>query len=235
MLMKKILLFIFLSVVVTASAQRIGVWKDHLPYKNAIALCEHGQQLLVATENALFIANKSDNNMQRLSKVQGLSDVGISALNGNKTCAVVGYTNGNIDLIKGYNIHNIPHLKNENLLGDKQINSVTFRQEFAYLSCAFGIIELDLNDKQINNTFLLNAAGNLGVNKLVFYNDSLFAATDSGLYKSSVIDNLSDFHSWSAHGSPLVIKDLGSDQSALYYTTNDSLYVYDKKKSICHQ
>ena len=30
--------------------------------------------------------------MQRLSKVQGLSDVGISALNGNKTCAVVGYT-----------------------------------------------------------------------------------------------------------------------------------------------
>ena len=233
MLMKKILLFIFLSVVVTASAQRIGVWKDHLPYKNAIALCEHGQQLLVATENALFIANKSDNNMQRLSKVQGLSDVGISALNGNKTCAVVGYTNGNIDLIKGYNIHNIPHLKNENLLGDKQINSVTFRQEFAYLSCAFGIIELDLNDKQINNTFLLNAAGNLGVNKLVFYNDSLFAATDSGLYKSSVIDNLSDFHSWSAHGSPLGIKDLGSDQSALYYTTNDSLYVYDKKKSIC--
>ena len=233
MLMKKILLFIFLSVVVTASAQRIGVWKDHLPYKNAIALCEHGQQLLVATENALFIANKSDNNMQRLSKVQGLSDVGISALNGNKTCAVVGYTNGNIDLIKGYNIHNIPHLKNENLLGDKQINSVTFRQEFAYLSCAFGIIELDLNDKQINNTFLLNAAGNLGVNKLVFYNDSLFAATDSGLYKSSVIDNLSDFHSWSAHGSQLVIKDLGSDQSALYYTTNDSLYVYEKKKSIC--
>ena len=233
MLMKKILLFIFLSVVVTASAQRIGVWKDHLPYKNAIALCEHGQQLLVATENALFIANKSDNNMQRLSKVQGLSDVGISALNGNKTCAVVGYTNGNIDLIKGYNIHNIPHLKNENLIGDKQINSVTFRQEFAYLSCAFGIIELDLNDKQINNTFLLNAAGNLGVNKLVFYNDSLFAATDSGLYKSSVIDNLSDFHSWSAHGSPLVIKDLGSDQSALYYTTNDSLYVYEKKKSIC--
>ena len=233
MLMKKILLFIFLSVVVTASAQRIGVWKDHLPYKNAIALCEHGQQILVATENALFIANKSDNNMQRLSKVQGLSDVGISSLNGNKTCAVVGYTNGNIDLIKGYNIHNIPHLKNENLLGDKQINSVTFRQEFAYLSCAFGIIELDLNDKQINNTFLLNAAGNLGVNKLVFYNDSLFAATDSGLYKSSVIDNLSDFHSWSAHGSPLGIKDLGSDQSALYYTTNDSLYVYDKKKSIC--
>ena len=95
-------------------------------------------------------------------------------------------------------------MKNENLLGDKQINAVSFRQEFAYLSCAFGIIELDLNDKQINNTFLLNAADKtLGVNKLVFYNDSLFAATDSGLYKSSVIDNLSDFHSWSAHGSPI--------------------------------
>ena len=56
MLMKKILLFIFLSVVVTASAQRIGVWKDHLPYKNAIALCEHGQQLLVALRKTLFLS-----------------------------------------------------------------------------------------------------------------------------------------------------------------------------------
>ena len=233
MVMKKILLFVFLSVVVDASAQRIGVWKDHLPFKNTIALCEHDEQLLVATESALFFANKSDNKIQRLSKVQGLSDVGISSLNGNETCAIVGYANGNIDLIEGRSIHNIPHLKNENILGDKRINAVSFRQEFAYLSCAFGIIEIDLNDKQINNTFLLNAAGNLSVNNLVFYNDSLFAATDSGLYKASAIDNLSDYHSWSAHGRSFLVKDLASDQLALYYTTKDSLYVYDVNKSIC--
>ena len=49
------------------------------------------------------------------------------------------------------------------------------------------------------------------------------------LYKSSVIDNLSDFHSWIMAAA--CNKNLGSDQSALY-TTNDSLYVYEKK-SIC--
>ena len=123
-------------------------------------------------------------------------------------------------------------MKNENILGEKRINSVSFNKEFAYLSCAFGIVELDLNEKQINNTFLLNAAGNLGVNKLVFYNDSLFAATDSGLYKSSVIDNLSDFHSWCAHDESIKIKDLAIEQSLLYYTTNDSLYVYGNRLSI---
>ena len=155
--MKKNLMFVLMGVVVTASAQRIGVWKDHLPYKNAIALCEFNQQLLVATENALFVANKSDNRLQRLSKVQGLSDVGISSLNSNESCAIVGYTNGNIDLLEGYTIHNIPHLKNENMLGDKRINAVSFHKELAYLSCAFGIIELDLKNKEINNTFSLNA------------------------------------------------------------------------------
>ena len=232
MAMKKILCFILLYGVMAASAQSIGAWKDHLPYKNAIALCGYNQQLLVATESALFIANKSDNKLQRLSKVQGLSDVGISSINSNEACAVIGYSNGNIDVLERHLIHNLPHLKNENLLGEKRINAVSFHQEFAYLSCAFGIIELGLNDKEINNTFLLNAAGNLGVNELVFYNDSLFAATDSGLYKASAIDNLSDFHSWSAHGGSFKIKDLATDQSVLYYTTNDSLHVYGSKKAI---
>lgn len=232
MVMKKILLLIFFSFVLTASAQRIGVWKDHLPYKNAIALCEHNHQLFVATQNALFIANKSDNQLQRLSKVQGLSDIGVSCLNSNESCVVVGYSNGNIDVLERHVIHNIPYLKNENMLGEKHINAVSFHKELAYLSCAFGVVELDLKNRQINNTFLLNAAGNLGVNELVFYNDSLFAATDSGLYKSSSQDNLSDFHSWSPHGGSFKIKDLAVDNSALFYTTVDSLHVYGRKKSI---
>jgi len=231
-LMKKILSFILLCGAMDALAQNIGAWKDHLPYKNAIALCGHNQQLLVATESALFIANKNDNKLQRLSKVQGLSDVGISSLNSSESCAVVGYSNGNIDVLEGNVIHNIPHLKNENMLGEKRINAVSFHQEFAYLSCAFGIIELDIKDKEINNTFSLNAAGNLGVNETVFYNDSLFAATDSGLYKASGIDNLSDFRSWSSHSSSFKIKDLAADQSELYYTTSDSLHVYGRKKSV---
>ena len=87
-------------------------------------------------------------------------------------------------------------------------------------------------DKEINNTFLLNAAGNLNVNEIVFYNDSLFAATDSGLYKAAIVDNLSDFRSWSAHGNSAKIKDVATDNSILYFTTIDSLYVYGNKNSI---
>ena len=126
--MKKILSFIFLCGVMAVSAQSIGAFKDHLPYKNAIALCGYNQQLMVATENALFIANKSDNKAQRLSKVQGLSDVGVSCMNSNESRAVVGYSNGNIDVLEGLLIHNIPNLKNENMLGEKRVNSVYYHQ-----------------------------------------------------------------------------------------------------------
>lgn len=232
-MMKKILFLVFLCAFITVSGQNIGLWKDHLPYKNAIAICEHGQQLLVASESAIFIANKNDNRLQRFSKVQGLSDVDISCMNSNESFTVVGYSNGNIDVLEGYVIHNIPYLKNENMLGEKQINAVYFHQELAYLSCTFGIIELGLMDKEINNTFLLNAAGNLNVNEIVFHNDSLFAATDSGLYKAAIKDNLSDFRSWSAHGNNSKIKDVASDNSILYFTTLDSLYVYGNNNSIC--
>ena len=231
-LMKKNLIYIFLCAIMSAHGQGVGVWKDHLPYKSAISLCGYGQQILVATESAVFTANKSDNRLHRLSKVQGISDVGISCINSNESYAVVGYSNGNIDLLEGYLIYNIPDLKNESMIGEKYINSISFHKEYAYLSCAFGIIELNLSDREINNTFLLNAAGNLGVNELIFYNDSLFAATDSGLYKASFVDNLSDFHSWSNQGEYTKIKDLATYQSALYYTTKDSLYVYGSNKSI---
>ena len=46
----------------------IGTWKDHLPYKNAIALCDQNRQLLVATENALFVANKKDNKLAKIKQ-----------------------------------------------------------------------------------------------------------------------------------------------------------------------
>ena len=231
-MMKKNLFLVFLCAFITVSGQNIGVWKDHLPYKNAIAICEHRQKLLVASESAIFIANKDDNRQQRFSKVQGLSDVDISCMNSNESFAVIGYSNGNIDVLEDYFIHNIPYLKNENMLGEKHINAVYFHQEFAYLSCAFGIIELGLMDKEINNTFLLNAAGNLNVNEIVFYNDSLFAATDSGLYKAAISDNLSDFRSWNAHGNNRKIKDVATDNSILYFTTTDSLYMYGNNNPI---
>ena len=231
--MKKFVCFILFSSFLSANAQSIGYWKDYLPYSNAIALCGYNKDLLIATENALFLANKKENNLQRLSKVEGLSDIGISSLNSvNESLAVVGYSNGNIDILEGYDIHNIPHVKNEVMLGEKRISAISFKEGFAYLSCSFGIVELNLIDKEISNTFLLNAAGNLNVNELAFFNDSLFAATDSGLYKASALDNLSDFHSWNNSGQPDKVKDIAVDQSVLYYTTEDSLYVYGGNNSI---
>lgn len=230
--MKRFLCFVCLFGLTTAFAQNIGYWKDHLPYNNAIAICGYKKDLFVATEQAVFIANKANNGLQKLSKVHGLSDVGVSSLNCNGEHVVIGYSNGNIDVLEEYSVYNVPHLKNKNMLGEKRINAISFNEDFAYLSCTFGVLELNLSNKEINNTFLLNAAGDLTVNEIIFYNDSLFAATDSGLYKASILDNLSDFHSWKAHNNISKIKDLAANQTKLFYTTNDSLFVYGKNNSI---
>ncbi|NJK94396.1 MAG: hypothetical protein HC905_05190 [Bacteroidales bacterium] len=58
-----------------------------------------------------------DNSVEKLSKITGLSDFGISAIGyskENKTL-IIGYENGNIDLIKEKKIINISDLKKKTM------------------------------------------------------------------------------------------------------------------------
>ena len=230
-----IAILLYLGLSLSAHAQSgIGSWNDYLPYKEAVVLCPFNSKILIGTENALFSVNRQGGELQKINKIHGLSDIGISALNSNGQLAIVGYKNGNIDLIEEGSIFNLPDLKNENIIGTKRINSILFDSKFAYLCCPFGIIQVNLPNKEISNTFYLNSAGNINVNQVGVYMDSLFAATDSGLYRAALHSNLSDYNNWQKPPfiDSLQVKDLGTVNNQLYYTTGDSLFCYSKVNAI---
>ena len=92
-------------------------------------------------------------------------------------------------------------LKRANFPGSKRINSITMRNELAYLSCGFGILVINLEKQEVKETIRLNTNGDLGVNDVVFHNGLFYAATNEGLFfANESSNNLSDPNEWTLTG-----------------------------------
>ena len=202
--MKKAILsiFIFISLISSLSSQDIGIaqWRSHLPYKNSITVDIAGDLVYCATPYSVFYYNKTDQSINRLTKVNGLSDINISTIRYNHTfnVLVIAYTNANIDLVYSDGIMNISDIKRKPIYGNKTINNITFYGNNAYFSCGFGIVVLDLVKKEIKDTYYIAANGNAtNVLDLACDGNKFYAATESGILKANYTgSNLANFTSW---------------------------------------
>lgn len=199
---KYILIALFSVTMLVAKSQEIaiGQWRDNLPYANTIDLEEVGNKIYCATPYSLFSYNKDDAHLKRISKINGLSDIGINALKYNKELEtlVVLYSNSNIDLITEEEIINIPDIKISSTTGSKVLNNITFYGDIAYLSTGFGIVVLDIKKKEIKETYMIgHNSSQVNVNDVAVGYDTIYAATDIGLLKASLnAPNLLNFEYW---------------------------------------
>lgn len=184
---------------------KIGDWRVHLPLNKIKFVIEAENKIYAATPFSLFYYNKSDASVNQLNKVNGLSDVGISAIYYNKEykTVIVTYNNTNIDLITENKIINIPDIKNKSIPGNKKINRITSSGKFVYLSCGFGIVVLDVSKKEIKDTYIIGDNGNrIDVLDLAVNDTSFYAATEFGIYKAKTnAPNLADFNNWKKDSS----------------------------------
>ncbi|MEN9347158.1 MAG: hypothetical protein RLZZ77_669 [Bacteroidota bacterium] len=202
--MKKIaFLTLALFITLVGNAQfSTGTWRDHLPYTKAIDLCIDKDELVwVATSSALFTFNQYDNDVQRVSKVNRLSDVGITAIEYIESADVVlvGYENGNIDVLWSDGQYNIPDIKISSVVGDKSIYNIKEKNNFVYLSTGFGIVVLDLSRREVKSTYLIGELGaQVKVTDVEMANDTLFAATELGLQAARLDDPfIANYENWS--------------------------------------
>ena len=178
----------------------IGHWRDHLPYNNVISLAEAGTIIYAATPYSLYYWDDADGSINRLGKVEGLSDFGIAAIDYSDEYKTlfIAYTNTNIDLLRNGRIINIPDIKRKPILGNKVIHNVTFDGPFAYLSCGFGIVVVDIQRSEIKDTWYIGAEGDfVDVRDIVFNEDYIIAATTAGIYRADRFHpNLANFEAW---------------------------------------
>ena len=182
---------------------KIGDWRQHLPWQRSIYVTQSETKLFFATEWAVVEIDKADRSPRFLTKVEGLSDVGMRLARYNKDAdaLVLAYTNSNLDLYYPANgeVVNLPFIKtNLNIIGDKQIYDVTFENKIAYLACGFGILKLNLEKAEVEYTTFTGVA----VRSVALYNGNLYAGTEDGLYRIAKNDvNPEDFSRWDMLGT----------------------------------
>lgn len=243
MIRKGILIILSICFVFTTSAQEgsvIGKWKSYFPFKNVIDIDIIGDNVYGATENGLIVQNYAEGTVEQLTEVNALSDNGISAIGANlaNNTLVVGYTNGNVDLVTESVTTNMFQIKSSLIIGDKQVYDVYCKGDLAYLSCGFGIVVFDISKKEVKDTYIIGAGSSqIRVNQVFIQNGIIYAGTESGLYtasESSVF--LTDYNTWSrsttipnpANQIDEIIEFNGKLLvNSINSGTSDSVFVYD--------
>jgi hypothetical protein len=179
----------------------LGQWRMHLSYNSIKCLTSSNDKIFAAAESGILVFDKADNSLSTYTKLNGLSDTGISFILFDQITGtlVVTYANGNIDLVKDNVVTNFDRLKNSILVsGSKRINHISVRNGFAYLSTDFGLVVFDLGNQELKETW--RDIGVDGANPMVrssmFMGDSIFLATNSGIQAGNIHTNLLDFNNW---------------------------------------
>ncbi len=179
----------------------IGEWRTHMPYNLVIDVAIADDIVYAATPYNLFTYNTVDNRIERFDKIKGLSSVDVTEIGYNKQRkeVLVAYSNANLDVIDTeQNVFNISDIKDKDILGNKTINNIVFKENLAYLSCGFGIVVLDMDKREIKDTYYIGAEGStVNVLDLTYNETHFFASTESGIYYADVnANNLADFNQW---------------------------------------
>ena len=197
--MKKLIFLIF-PLFISAQDVSIGEWKDYLSYNSASYICEANEKIYCVGSGGLYYINKEDMTINRISKVTGLSDVGIKQVAYSETLGitVIAYENCNIDLLKNNHIANISDIKRKEIAGLKTVNNIIIRNNICYLSCSFGLVLIDLEKEEIKDTYNVgDADGSFEINGCAFIGDSIITATSAGMfYANSNSLTLSDYNNW---------------------------------------
>lgn len=196
-------------------------WKSYLAYYNTTLVAEANNNVFAVADGSLYSYNKEDQSVQTYSKLNGLSDVSITQLgyNADVNTLLIVYDNGNIDLWGEDGIYNLPFLKNSTVVQDKTVNAITFDGEYAYLASQFGIMVVNMQKKEVADTYRI---GN--VSSCCVLNNYLYAATEQGIRRGSLNDNLLDAANWTDYSAE-VVQDIVAFQNTLCYViSGDGVY-----------
>ena len=198
---KSVLILMALMAGVALHAQvGIGQWQDHFSFTTVRHVYSTPTHVYAATRMTMFCYDKQDYSITPITKVQGLSDIGIStfAYDDSTGCLVVAYANSGVDFRKGNQVVHMADIRRSNISGDKQIYNIRFHNRHAYLACGFGIVVVDMDHYEVEETYYLGEGGDIGVVYDVTFTDSLIVAGTNNGFMYAPIDSrrLRDYDTW---------------------------------------
>lgn len=222
------------SFCLSAIAQNnlaIGDWRAHLPYRCFKYLTQSESTLYCATSESLMMLDKEEMSIERMSRVDGLSNssMGVIKYNASNDILIVSYQNSVFDLVKPDGIITFEDIKTGGVFTDRAIYDIYLHEaHFVFFACGFGIVKFDL----INEEFIYTTDFGISVNSVIIFEGIIYAATEEGIYTVPNDDNLNlqDFNNWTLldidAGFPPVYssKYITVYNNQLHFDLNDDLY-----------
>ncbi|HWV31169.1 MAG TPA: T9SS type A sorting domain-containing protein [Dyadobacter sp.] len=215
----KILFFLLAAVFgpsrIFGQALPLGQWQSHFNYLSAKQVVDAGPLVYCASYNGLFAVNSENGETRVFSKADGLSHTGISVMGylPETKLLILAYRNGAIDFaylneqakpdqIETWDLLN----ETQGLPADKAVRRIIFREKLAYLATSFGVLVLDTQLRQVEETYrYIGPNGTqLTVSDLAFSGDSLYLVTSQGILGTSMLGNVNRqyFGNWKPVTSP---------------------------------
>ncbi|MDF9801075.1 ligand-binding sensor domain-containing protein [Catalinimonas alkaloidigena] len=184
----------------------IGTWRTHFSYQQSKLVCLAKNKVYSATQNGLFFYDHQTSSLNVLSKLDGLSDAGLTAMDYQEAgdLLILAYKSNRVDVLSPEGIASFSLLQES--VGNEQINAVLLNDHIAYLATSLGVrvLEIDTGEEELNigiresYTRLSSVGETLPVYDVTVLGDSIFLATDEGVIANSLDINVNrqDFASW---------------------------------------
>lgn len=210
----------------------ILTWRSHFSYNQVIDITSSPDRIYAAAPNGLFYVDLDDLSVNKLTKNDGLSDVSIGSIGyaQSEDILLIGYANGNIDLVETSTITNIKTFRDASLIGGKRFHDITFNNGLAYLSNEQGVLVIDLDTKEIIESYqnLDEGGKRLAVNEVTFFQNRIYAATPKGVLSASMSPevNRQDFNNWNRDLTNLAFTGVGTNSNELVASSGNILYQF---------
>lgn len=199
-----LLCLIFAVIIPQLIAQRqengiLGEWRDHLPFTSGLSIAASSEKIYCGTNNGVVILRKDDNSLERLSRSNGLTDINLTSIGyhqGTETL-IIGYRNGNLDLVNGSQIENVSDIKRSTIVqGRKTIQAIRFVGDEAFICTNFGIVVFDMVKREVRNT-LFPSLLNPEIFDVFEHEGMIYASTSKGLFNADLTNpQLPYFVAW---------------------------------------
>lgn len=243
--MRLLLFFLCLNIgTISFSQLGMGQWKMHVPTSKAIDVYAGNNKIYTAFEKGVFEYDLEAKEYTSWNVVNGLSDIDVTSIYYSKQrqALYIGYENGNFDVLKDNRVLNVPAIKNAQYTGLKSILKITENNGLIYLATSFSIVVYDPLKEEIKDTWYPTNK-NLPIIDVAFLNDSVYALSETRLFKAKSSNPLlANYATWSLesrldtlNGVDFFYKEIETFNNKLFYTFSKSVYGQDSVFMLTNQ